>query len=186
MTKGHTNEYRVPAWQLNAQEFDDMKWDFYVQHYADEARQAKDTKMVYTQTNGEMYVGLDPPAGATPKGILYPRSGTLGGCASHNAMVTVYPFESDWEYIQTLTGDDSWAPSNMRSYFEKLERNQYLPNSVIGHGFSGWLHTTLTPATLIIEDQKLLSIVLSAASAMGKVSASICRSRALHSGYSRV
>ncbi len=57
----------------------------------------------------------------------------------------------------------------MRSYFEKLERCEYLGNSVVGHGFSGWLRTTLTPLTLVLEDQKLLSIVISAASAMGKV-----------------
>jgi choline dehydrogenase len=58
----------------------------------------------------------------------------------------------------------------MRNYFIKLERNQYLPSSVVGHGYTGWLHTALTPLTLVLEDQKLLSIVISAASAMGKVS----------------
>ena len=86
-------------------------------------------------------------------------------------MVMTYPFESDWEYIQSITGDDSWSPSNMRTYFQKLERNQYLPSSIVGHGFNGWLHTSLTPITLIAEDQKLLSLVIGAAAAMGQVRA---------------
>ncbi|KAK5112246.1 hypothetical protein LTR62_004407 [Meristemomyces frigidus] len=156
--QGESNDYRVPAWQPNAQEAPAMAWDFY----------ERDTKTTWRKTDGSLYVGQDPPAGAEYLGILYPRSGTLGGCGSHNAMVMVYPFESDWEYIQSITGDDSWAPNNMRGYFEKLERNEYLPSSIVGHGFSGWLRTTLTPLTLVLEDQKLLSLIQGAASAMGQ------------------
>jgi choline dehydrogenase len=167
--QGESDTYRVPAWQLNAQTDPKMAWDFYVQHYEDWDRQAQDTKITWRQTNGELYTGQNPPDGAEPLGLLYPRSGTLGGCGSHNAMVMTYPFESDWEYIQSITGDDSWSPSNMRTYFQKLERNEYLPSSIVGHGFNGWLHTSLTPLTLIVEDQKLLSLVVGAAAAMGKV-----------------
>lgn len=99
---------------------------------------------------------------------MYPRAGALGGSAEANAMITVYPHESDWTNIQTLTGDDSWAPDNMRTYFEKLERAQYA-NWGVGHGKDGWLRTSLTPLTLIAEDAKIISIVLSALAAMGKV-----------------
>jgi choline dehydrogenase len=95
--QGDSYEERVPAWQLNAQVAPKMAWDFYVNHYDNLTRQAQDSKMTYKLPDGELYVGLDPPADAEPLGILYPRSGTLGGCGSHNAMVMVYPFESDWE-----------------------------------------------------------------------------------------
>ncbi|CCF43309.1 glucose-methanol-choline oxidoreductase, partial [Colletotrichum higginsianum] len=56
----------------------------------------------------------------------------------------------------------------MRSYFQKLERNMYLPSSIVGHGYSGWLGTSLTSLSLVVEDQKLLSLIVAAASAMGK------------------
>ena len=160
---------QVPAMQLQSTEYEPQKWDYFVHHYADIERQERDSKMVYRRDNGSLYVGLDPPAEATPLGILYPRAGTFGGCSAHNAMITIYPYEDDWKYLQTLTGDDSWAPDNMRSYFEQLEKCEYLPNTVVGHGFGGWLKTSLTSLSLVVEDQKLLSLILSAATAMGKV-----------------
>ena len=63
---------------------------FFVRHYADEAQQQRDSKMTPDKN-----------------GVLYPRSGTLGGCTAHNAMITVYPHNSDWDYIATITGDAS-------------------------------------------------------------------------------
>jgi choline dehydrogenase len=159
----------TPALQLQSTEDPNQKWDYYVQHYSNLKRQKRDSKMTYRTRNGGLYVGLSPPSGAEPLGILYPRAGTLGGCAGHNALITVYPNEDDWTAIQELTGDDSWAPDNMRSYFVKLERNRYLPNSVVGHGFTGWLGTALTSLSLVIEDQKLLSLIIAAATAMGEV-----------------
>ena len=60
-------------------------------------------------------------------GIWYPRAGCLGGCTAHNAMIIVYPHNEDWEYLATLTGDASWGPDNMRTYFQKLENCQYRP-----------------------------------------------------------
>ena len=67
-----------------------------------------------------------------------------------------------------ITGDDSWSAKNMRGYFEKLERNRYLPSSLVGHGFDGWLTTSLTDLRLVIEDQKLLSLIIAAGTAAGK------------------
>jgi choline dehydrogenase-like flavoprotein len=83
-------------------------------------------------------------------------------------LVAVYPFESDWNYIATLTGDSSWSADNMRTYFEKLESNEYLPTSVVGHGYSGWLSTSVTDLILVLQDLKVLSLVISAATAMGQ------------------
>jgi len=56
----------------------------------------------------------------------------------------------------------------MRKYFKRLENCSYLPNSVVGHGFTGWLTTSLTDLTLVVQDTKLLRIVLNAAIAMGQ------------------
>lgn len=167
--QGDTVDQMVPAMQLQSVEYTPQKWDYFVNHYSDLSRQERDSKMVYNQTNGELYTGKNPPEGAEPLGILYPRAGTLGGCAAHNAMITVYPHESDWSNLQAVTGDDSWSPENMRPYFEKLEKNEYALEGTAGHGFDGWLQTSLTSLTLVIEDQKLLTLILSAATAMGKV-----------------
>ena len=166
--EGSSLQQTVPGLQLQSTEYEPMRWDYYVNHYSDLARQEKDSKMTYRTSSGDLYVGLSPPAGSTPLGILYPRSGTLGGCTAHNALISIYPHASDWTNIQTITGDDSWAPENMRTYFERLERSMYLPNGVVGHGFSGWLGTSLTDLRLVVVDSKLQSLILAAATAMGK------------------
>ncbi|KAJ0158423.1 L-sorbose 1-dehydrogenase [Colletotrichum tanaceti] len=167
--QGGSVPYQVPALNLQSTEYGPMKWDYYVQHLSDPAEQSKDSKMTYRLPSGDLYVGLSPPSGAEPLGILYPRAGTLGGCGSHNALITVYPHKSDWDAIATLTGDASWAAAAMRKYFQRLESAQYLlPNAVLGHGFSGWLTTGVTDLALVVQDVKLLTVILAAASSMGK------------------
>ena len=99
---------------------------------------------------------------------MYPRTGALGGCSQHNALIAIKPHENDWSYIQSITGDASWAPSNMLTYFERLEKCEYLPNSVAGHGFTGWLPTAVTNIELIAQDLKVTSLVIAAATTMGK------------------
>ncbi|KAL2843736.1 hypothetical protein BJY01DRAFT_264195 [Aspergillus pseudoustus] len=158
---------QVPAFHFNSTEDENMRWDYYVKHYGDEEMARKDSKMAYETPAGQVYVGLNPPAGSTPKGILYPRAGTLGGCTAHNAMITVYPHDSDWSNIAALTGDSSWEPHHMRKYFERLERCSYLAEGTPGHGFSGWLGTERTDLKPALGDFKLLSIISAAASAMG-------------------
>ncbi|KAF4982527.1 hypothetical protein FZEAL_1866 [Fusarium zealandicum] len=158
----------VPALHLMSTEFKDTRWNYFVNHYPDAEQQKRDSKMTYENPDGSLYVGLDPPADAKPLGVLYPRAGTLGGCTRHNALVTIGAHDSDWSKIVALTGDKSWSPKNMQRYFIKLEKNMYLPSSIIGHGFKGWLGTSLTSLSLVVEDQKLLSLIISAASAMGK------------------
>lgn len=166
--QGNATKQRVPALQLQSTEYEPMRWDYFVNHYSNLTRQEQDSKMTYRTPSGDLHVGPNPPAGSEPLGILYPRAGTLGGCSAHNAMITIYPHESDWEYIRQITGDDSWSADNMRKYFERLERNRYLPNDIVGHGFDGWLTTSLTDLRLVVEDQKLLSLIIAAATAAGK------------------
>ncbi|RQM04805.1 hypothetical protein DH86_00004042 [Scytalidium sp. 3C] len=167
--EGSSYQEQVPALQLQSTEYEPMRWDYFVNHYQNETRQELDSKFTWRTPSGDLFVGPNPPSGSEPLGILYPRSGTLGGCSAHNALITIYAHDSDWTNIQTITGDSSWAPANMRTYFEKLERNAYLPSSVVGHGYTGWLGTALTSLSLVVEDQKLLSLIISAATAFGKV-----------------
>ncbi|KAL1799329.1 hypothetical protein ACET3X_003366 [Alternaria dauci] len=164
----NTTHYNVPVLHAVASEYEPIRWDYFVKHFDDEEEMKKDTKLTYELADGTRYTGANPPAGAKPLGVLYPRVGSLGGCTVHHALITVYPYESDWKGIQAITGDDSWAPSNMRKYYTRLERARYLPNSVAGHGFSGWLETSLTDLNLIVQDPKVISLVLAAATGMGK------------------
>ncbi|EKG10352.1 Glucose-methanol-choline oxidoreductase [Macrophomina phaseolina MS6] len=165
---GNATQYQVPALQLQSTEYEPMRWDYFVNHYKNESRQEKDSKMTWKTPAGEYYVGHDPPAGSEPLGIWYPRAGALGGCSAHNALITIYPHESDWNHIATLTGDDTWAPDAMRQHFQRMERNRYLPSSFVGHGYGGWLETSLTDLSLVVEDPKLLSLIIAAGTAAGK------------------
>lgn len=165
--QGKTLNYQVPAYNLRASEDPDMSWNYFVKHYGDEARQAKDTKMTWKLPSGELYRGTKPPAGAKPNGILYPRAGTLGGCTSHNALIMVYPSDSDWNDIAQTTGDDSWNSIEMRRHFERLEKLRYAPNSIVGHGLFGWLTTALTTVTIPLSDLKIITPAVAACSAFG-------------------
>jgi choline dehydrogenase len=44
-------------------------------------------------------------------------------------------FDSDWEAVAAATGDTSWSGSTFLSLFENIEKCDYLPNSILGHGF---------------------------------------------------
>jgi hypothetical protein len=99
---------KIPSFANPASEDPDMRWDFFVKHYSDPEQQRRDNKFTYQLPNGTFYVGLDPPKNAKPLGIYYPRTGSLGGCATHNAEVSVLPSNSDWQYIADITGDRSW------------------------------------------------------------------------------
>jgi choline dehydrogenase len=167
------DNYRVPSFHGFATEDEAYRWDFFVRHSADDEQQRRDSKYVPDRD-----------------GVLYPRSGTLGGCTAHNAMITVYPHNEDWDTIARLMDDPSWASEAMRTYFERLERCTYIDRPWryprIGvveallrrlrflsgrfenrsrHGWEGWLATSLAEAELAAEDKQLLRIVLAAAKA---------------------
>ena len=164
--------YEVPIFHGLSTEYPACAWDYYVRHYSDDAQQARDSKRVSRD-------GQDT--------VWYPRAGTLGGCTAHNAMITVVPQDSDWDYIASITGDPSWQGSHMRSYFERLERCHYVPrpgsiaasveNAISsiaellhgqedwrhagsGHGFDGWLPTSEADPKLVLHDQELVALLL--------------------------
>src|SRR5690348_4644543 len=80
--------YSVPVFHGFASEDPAYSWDYFVKHYEDADRRKRDSKYVPEKD-----------------GVLYPRAGTLGGCTAHNAMITVYPHNSDWDRIAKDTGD---------------------------------------------------------------------------------
>lgn len=160
---------RVPALFPRAtDEFPETQWNYFATRNSDPALQAMDALTSYRLPNGSLYTGLDPPAGAEQLGTLYPRAGTLGGCARHNALLTIRGFDSDWDAIAELTGDTSWNGSYYQQIFEEIEHCDYLPNSIVGHGFKGWLWTELTSIVTAVQDLKVVSILISAATAMGE------------------
>ena len=150
-------DYDVPAFQGFASEDTAMSWSYFVRHFASDEQQQRDPKFV--------------PA---KDGVLYPRAGTLGGCTAHNAMITVYPHNADWDEIADLTGDPSWRAEAMRGYFEKLENCQYRPldrlASKVGlnptrHGWDGWLHTEKAIPEAAFGDRSLVKTLLDSANA---------------------
>ncbi|MGW1375061.1 GMC family oxidoreductase [Streptomyces sp. NPDC002446] len=164
------DNYLVPAFHADASEDPLQRWDYFVRHYADEEQHRRDSKLV------------------PDKGILYPRAGTVGGCTAHHALITVYPYNRDWDEIAEQTGDATWHSTAMRRYFERLERCTYRPepkelprNPLLAalvkalpftaaryrndarHGFGGWLPTALADPELAVQDEQLLKIILAAA-----------------------
>lgn len=113
------------------------RWDFWVKHSDDPARDLKFAHTTWDTGDGTFYVGLDPPEGAKLLGIQYPRAAVLGGCAMHNAGVCSLPADDDWNIIVEKTGDKSWSAKNMRKYLKKIEKNEYLPAGNEAHGYDG-------------------------------------------------
>jgi choline dehydrogenase len=166
--------YEVPIFHGLSTEYPDCQWDYFVRHYEDPKLQAADSKVV--EVEGQ------------PR-VWYPRAGTLGGCTAHNAMITVTPQNSDWDYIAGLTGDSSWRADNMNQYFTRLENCHYVPKpgsfryivrgllwSIIGlwhgrkdwrdwrhgHGFEGWLNTSEADPRLVLKDWAIVRILTKA------------------------
>jgi choline dehydrogenase-like flavoprotein len=146
-------DYQVPAFHAFASENPAMRWDFFVRHYEDEERQRRDNKYSPEQ-----------------RGVLYPRAGTLGGCTAHNAMILVYPQNSDWDDIAARTGDSSWRAASMRRYFERLEDCRHRPfyrglKKALGvnptrHGFAGWLSTERPdPPREALRDREMMDVI---------------------------
>jgi choline dehydrogenase-like flavoprotein len=158
------DDYDVPAFHPFASENEALRWDFFVRHYKDDARQGRDPKY-RTECDGRPV-----------DGVLYPRAGTLGGCTAHNAMILICPQPSDWDQIARATGDPSWSAASMQGYFRALERCRHRPLQQIlddvgidrtGHGWDGWLQTEKALPRGAFRDRQLMrTIVLSAEAAL--------------------
>lgn len=65
----------VPGYQAVVTQDPKLSWDIFVNHYQDQTRAKRDPKYTYETAPYQYHVGPNPPSGATPKGILYPRAG---------------------------------------------------------------------------------------------------------------
>ncbi|KAF5314317.1 hypothetical protein D9619_011926 [Psilocybe cf. subviscida] len=166
--RGDDPVVQIPAFQTSASEYPPIHWQFFASHYDDLATAQRDSKFTWQTPAGEYWVGSGAPNGSTPLGISYPRSGTLGGCATHNAVILITPHDSDWSGIASLTGDSTWHPTTMRQYWAKLERNGYMSTGTPTYGFSGWLDNTLTGFNLAVQDYKVFSFMQSTAQFFGQ------------------
>ena len=153
-------DYDVPAFHSLATENEALRWDFFVRHYKDDARQQQDKKFCATFNERKV------------DGVLYPRAGTLGGCTAHNAMIFVYPHNSDWDQIADITGDPSWRADHMRTYFERIEdcRHRWwervlskLGRNPSRHGWGGWLTTERAIPLTALKDGNLRTTILKSA-----------------------
>jgi choline dehydrogenase len=160
----------VPLFHAFASEDPDLSWSFFANHYTAAAQRRKD---------------FDPKFDDEKGGIFYPRCSSLGGCTVHNAMITIYPDNSDWDHIAEITGDSSWSARRMRMYFERIERCHYdgwfgllwrarnmLHKVLRGvgiywnpgrHGYDGWLQTETTDPKLAFQDAQLSRLIYEAA-----------------------
>ncbi len=123
----------------------------------------------------------DDSAGQPPSPeVFYPRGQGVGGCANHNAMITICGPNEDWDEIAESTGDPSWGAKTMRTYFERIEDCSYaepknwwerLAAKLFGrtgwedsrHGTAGWLTTSLPDMRFLKADKAMLHVVLKAA-----------------------
>ncbi|MGH3311651.1 MAG: GMC family oxidoreductase [Streptomyces sp.] len=74
----------------------------------------------------------DYPTTAQPRGnsyIRHSRAKVLGGCSSHNTLISFRPLPSDWDEWET-SGAKGWGAAAMDPYFGKL-RNNIVP---VGEG----------------------------------------------------
>lgn len=143
--------YDVPIMQARASEDAEMRWDFFVRHYADDGQQRRDDKFVPERD-----------------GVLYPRGSTLGGSTAISALVTVYPHNSDWDDLADLTGDADWSAQVMRERFQRIEAwrgrdpdpdRPARPGDATRHGFEGWLKTTRANPKLAGREPWFLDII---------------------------
>jgi choline dehydrogenase len=149
------DDYEVPVFHACSTENEAMAWDFWVRHFTDDALQKKDLKH-RVDSRGE-------------PSVLYPRAGCLGGCTAHNAMITVYPHNEDWDSLARLTDDLSWSADNMRKYFERLENCRHrfflyrwlakLGFNPTRHGWDGWLHTEKLVPKEALKDGELEKVL---------------------------
>lgn len=142
----------VPGYQAAVTQDPTLRWDIFVNHYKDQNRAKRDPKYTYEVAPYQYHVGPNPPPGAQERGILYPRAGVLGGCVTHNALIWITPHKSDWDNIAILTGDNSWAATEMNGYLDKVY---------------GWLSTQPTDPTILLRDLPLSQHLAGAAAAIG-------------------
>jgi choline dehydrogenase-like flavoprotein len=149
---GLADQYRIPAFHPFASENPGMAWNFLVHDFGDDALRRL-------------------PAMNPPESVLYPRASALGGCTAHNAMIFMYPHDTDWDAVAELTGDQSWRAQSMRRYFHRIDNCRHRPFwrflarltggrlNPTGHGWTGWLHSDVPLPRKAFGDRALIGLI---------------------------
>lgn len=118
--------YKLPGGHPIASETPGKSWGFYVEHYSDPKRAARNVNAMCSVNSSPKTLvrcdvkangNCDCPEGTSRKGILYPRGIGIGGSTTNNAMINVLPKNSDWDSLASLTGDHSWSSSHINSTY---------------------------------------------------------------------
>lgn len=180
---------RVPGLHAVSTEHPDLAWRFFVDHYE---RQGDDKQLPPGIPEDPKWHRKGPAEDNSQEGIFYPRASGVGGCTIHNAMITIAGSDADWDELANFLGDPRWGSGPMRSYFRRLENNDYLrlpkrtrytpgrallayvrsaleylffrkPDLSGGrHGFNGWLHVSFPDLKLGLRDKQLLKMIAAA------------------------
>jgi len=146
-------DYQVPVFHPFASEGREVAWNQWVSHFDDPAEAAADTK-------------------AQDGRLLYPRTGALGGCTAHNAMIFLVPPDGDWDWLAKHSGDPGWSARAMRRHRKAVENCRHRPLwrllarfgiDPTGHGWDGWLPVEKAVPSRAFGDAVLIrSLLLSA------------------------
>jgi len=142
------------------------EWDYYVNHYEEQARQKKDRNDL-EETIGRSLRWNICTAGSTLLAFSTLELERLEDASAHNALITIYFHEAIGGHFRPLRGLYLGTSKPCESTWE-IGANGYLPSSIIGHGYNGWLGTSLTSLSLVVEDQKLLSLIVFGGLGLGK------------------
>ncbi|CAI6334249.1 unnamed protein product [Periconia digitata] len=148
-----------------------VTWGFFVKHTDDIERTKRYNLLVWRLTTGGYWVGRYPGPPQDPNaemmGVYYPRGATLGGSAITNAGAFFLPADSDWKIFNKGSQEEIWSAQDIRRILTKVEHNNYLPNGTEGHGFNGWLQTTMGDRDIYADGVPRLNIMRSMANLVG-------------------
>lgn len=67
--QGENLNEKIAGWFFLADGDPSMRWDFFVKHHSNETQNDEYEFLTWKTVDGQFYVGLDPPAGATKLGV---------------------------------------------------------------------------------------------------------------------
>ena len=147
------DDYNVPVFHACSTENEAIQWDFWVRHYADDAKQKKDLKY-RSDYKGKPVAGILVSARGLPRWLHGAQ------CDDHRLPAQRRLGRSRCVDRRPLLGAD-----NMRTYFQKLENCGHRPPgerelakagiNPSRHGFDGWLYTEITIPKAAILDFEL-------------------------------
>jgi len=142
-------DYQVPVFHPMASENPAFDWPYFVRHFEDAARCARDRNWC-------------------EEGIFYPRAAALGGCTAHNAMIFLPPPDRDWDALAEMSCDPGWSAAAMALHRKAVEACRHRPLYRLlawlgldptGHGWNGWLSVERAVPLKAASDVRLMRMI---------------------------